>query len=101
MGDEARTGAAKAKGKASVKVLRERRGGISDELQAWFKEQQRVRKAMKEALKGGPRIVPELAAACGLEPPAAMWHVAAMRRYGQVVDGPARDGYQSWALKEG
>jgi hypothetical protein len=100
MSDEAKAGAKKAKGKSSINVLRDRRGGMTDELKAYFKEQQRVRKALVEALRGGPRTVPELAAAVRLETPAAMWHVAAMRRYGRVVDGPARDGYPSYALKE-
>jgi len=88
------------KSKSSIAVLRERHGGMTAELKEYFKEQQRVRKALRGALKGGPKTIPELAAACALEKPAAVWHVMAMRRYGEVVEGEERAGYMLYALKE-
>jgi len=89
------------KDKRSIAVLRERHGGMSPELKERFKEQQRIRKLLREALKSGPKTVPELAAACKLDPPVTMWNVMAMRRYGEVVESSERNDYVLYALKEG
>ena len=90
-----------AREKTPLILLRERRGGMSDELKEYFKEQQRIRKALREALKGSAKSVPELAAACDLEKQATLWHVMAMRRYGEVVEADEQNGYPLYALKEG
>ncbi len=82
-----------------LEVLRTRHGGMSKELRDYFTERQRVKKGVKAALADGPRSVPEIARACGIEPPRAMWHVMAMRRYGEITDGPERDGYVLYRLK--
>ncbi len=81
-----------------LEVLRTRHGGISKQLREYFTERQRVRKAVKSALANGPRSIPELAAACEIPPPRAMWHVMAMRRYGEVVEAGERDDYVLYAL---
>lgn len=90
-----------AKEKTPLTLLRERRGGMSDELKEYFKEQQRIRKALREALKGGAKSVPEIAAACSLDKQATLWHVMAMRRYGELVEAAEQNGYPLYALKEG
>jgi len=91
----------KPKDRHAIAALRERHGGMSAPLKEYFKEQQRVRKALREALKAGPKTIPELAAACKLAPPATMWHVMAMRRYGEVAETGEQNGYLLYALKEG
>jgi hypothetical protein len=88
------------KEKSPLAIMRERHGGMSDELKEYFKEQQRVRKLLKDALKTGEKTVPDLAEACGLEKPATLWHIMAMRRYGQVIESSERNGYPLYALKE-
>ncbi len=88
------------KEKTPLALLRERRGGMSDELKAYFAEQQRIRKVFRAALKEGPKSVPELAKAGGIAKSAALWHVMAMRRYGEVVEAAERNGYPLYALKE-
>jgi predicted RNA binding protein with dsRBD fold (UPF0201 family) len=88
------------KEKTSLTLLRERRGGMSDELKEYFKEQQRIRKALREALKGGAKSVPEIAAACSLDKQATLWHLMAMRRYGEVVEASEQNNYPLYALKE-
>jgi hypothetical protein len=90
-----------AKGKNAIAVLRERHGGMSKELKEYFKEQQRIRKLLREGLKGGAMTVPQLAAACKLETQVTMWHLMAMRRYGEVVEGAEQNGYLLYTLKEG
>ncbi len=89
-----------AKEKTPLAILRERRGGMSDELKEYFKEQQRIRKALRESLKGGPKSVPELASACSIAKAKTLWHVMAMRRYGEVFEASERNGYPLYALKE-
>jgi hypothetical protein len=87
-----------AKPKRPIEVLRERRGGMSNELKAYVSNQQKVYKALRAALKTGPRTVPELAAECGIASPEVMWHLMAMRRYGEVLDGAEENGYLRYTL---
>jgi len=89
------------KGKNTIAVLREHHGGMSKELKEYFKEQQRIRKVIRGALKERAMTVPQLAAACQLDPQVTMWNLMAMRRYGEVVEGAEQGGYLLYALKEG
>ncbi len=82
-----------------IEVLRTRHGGISAQLREYFTERQRIKKTIKGALADGPRSVPELAQACGIEPPRAMWHVMAMRRYGEIVEVGERNDYVLYGLR--
>ncbi len=87
-----------AKPKRAIEVLRERRGGMSNELKTYVSNQQKVYKALRAALKAGPRTVPQLAAECSIPAPEVMWHLMAMRRYGEVLDGPEENGYLLYTL---
>ena len=84
--------------KRPIEELRERRGGMTPELKTYFTEQQRIFKALRTALANGPRTVPQLAKECGLPSPTVMWHVMAMRRYGEVLDGPEQDRHLLYIL---
>jgi predicted transcriptional regulator len=86
------------KPKRPIEVLRERHGGMSKELKDYFNEQQRIYKALRAALRNGPRTVPQLAKECNLPAPTVMWHLMALRRYGQVLDGPEDNGYLRYTL---
>jgi predicted transcriptional regulator len=86
------------KPKRAIEVLRERHGGMSKELKDFFNEQQKIYKALRAALKNGPRTVPQLAKECNLPSPTVMWHLMALRRYGQVLDGPEENGYLRYTL---
>ena len=89
-----------AKEKTPLTLLRERRGGMSDELKEYFKLQQQTRKGLREALREGPKSVPELAVLLNLEKSTTLWHLMAMRRYGEVVEVAEQNGYPLYALKE-
>ena len=89
------------KPRSALQSLRESRGGVSVEMKAWLKDQQDVRKRMRAALAGGPRTVPDLAAECGLEGGRLLWHLMAMRRYGEVTEAGERDRYVLYSLKKG
>jgi len=86
------------KPKRPIEILRERHGGMSKELKEYFNEQQKIYKALRAALKSGPRTVPQLAKECNLPTPVVMWHMMALRRYGQVLDGPEENGYLLYTL---
>jgi len=90
-----------AKEKTPLALLRERKGGMSDELKEYFKVQQQTRKGLRKALKEGPKTVPELAAFLKLGKSTTLWHVMAMRRYGEVIEAGEQKGYPLYALKEG
>ncbi len=62
--------------------------------------QVRVLKQICEALKDGPRIVPEIAKATGLQPHEVLWYVMGMKKYGRIVEGQERDDYYEYALEE-
>ncbi len=70
----------------ALAALREKQGGVPQQLLDAVKEQQRVRRLLKGALDKGPKSVPELAIACNLPSDVVLWHVMAMRRYGDVVE---------------
>jgi hypothetical protein len=89
----------KEKARRPIEVLRDRQGGMSKDLKEYFNEQQRIFKAIRAALKAGPRTVPQLAAECKLDPPKAMWHLMALRRHGEIVEGAEEHGYVAYRLK--
>jgi len=98
MGETKTTGKAE-KPPRPIEILRDRVGGVSKDLQASVKEQGRIRKLLRGALAGGPRTVPELGAQCELPPATVLWHLMAMRRYGEVVEAGEAGDYVRYALK--
>ncbi len=89
------------KAKRPIDLQREKRGGVNKELQAQVKEQNRIRKAIRAALASGPRTVPEIATAAEVPSPLVLWHLMAMRRYGEIAEVGERGDYPLYAVKEG
>ncbi|MBN2203955.1 MAG: winged helix-turn-helix domain-containing protein [Thermoleophilia bacterium] len=57
------------------------------------------RKKVVAAMAQDSRSVPQLAAATELPTDRVLWHIAAMRKYGQIVEVPDKDGdYFMYAL---
>jgi hypothetical protein len=88
------------KERTPIQILRERRGGVPKDLLARNREQRRLLKTLRAALEGGPRTVPEIAAETGIESGAVLWHLMALRKFGEVVEGKEREGYHEYALRE-
>ncbi len=82
-----------------IQVLRERHGGMSDELKEYVKDQNAARKAIRNALKTGAKTVPQIADESGLASKDVMWHVMAMRRYGEVLEAGRSGDYYAYELK--
>lgn len=85
--------------KQQLKLARERHGKPPESRVAERKEHNRLRKALLEVLATGPRTVPELAAAVGADPRDVLWHIAAMRKYNEVADGPKQGDYIAYQKK--
>ena len=81
-------------------MLRQRQGGMSPEMKAFYKEQTRVKKLIREILRQGPQTIPSIATTTGLDSKVVVWHLMAMRKYGEVVEGPEAGDYCTYRLKE-
>jgi len=88
------------KPKKPIQVLRERRGGVPDELRERSRLQVRVLKQICEALEDGPRTIPDIADATGLPSHEVLWYVMGMKKYGRIAEGDERDEYYEYALQE-
>lgn len=82
-----------------LKKLNELRGPVPQELRDQVAAQNKAQKAILDALREGPKTVPELAAAAGLPHDRAIWYVAALRKYGKVADVPGKGDYPKYELK--
>ena len=92
----------KAKAKALRELLarlRAERGAAVDEAVARNKARQAARKKVRAAMTSGAATVPDIAAACGLPSGEVLWHVAGMRKYGELVESGQVGDYPTYALK--
>lgn len=85
--------------KRELKIARERHGKPSEAQNAERKERMRLRKAVLDALAAGPKTVPKLAAELGADARAVLWHIAALRKYNEVADGPKQGDYIAYLRK--
>lgn len=88
------------KEKKPIQILRERRGGVPKDLLARNREQKKLMRRLREAIRDGPRTVPEIAAETGVGTGEVLWHLMALKKFGEVIEGEERDGYFEYALKE-
>ena len=83
-----------------IKIIRERRGGVPQELLERSRAQTKTRKKIIQALEDGPKTVPEIAKVTVIPSHEVLWKLMGMKKYGLVVEGEERDGYYQYALKE-
>lgn len=86
--------------RADLKVFRDRLGGLPEAKKTWAKQQRQTMKSIGDALKDGPKTIPEIAAAAGLPGPTVVWHVMAMKRYGRIVEAGQAGDYYRYQLRE-
>jgi predicted Rossmann fold nucleotide-binding protein DprA/Smf involved in DNA uptake len=84
--------------KRPIEILRERHGGVHQELLERTRKHTKVRKQITQALRDAPKTIPEIAAATGVPAHEVTWQVMAMKKYGKVVEGEERDSYFAYAL---
>jgi predicted transcriptional regulator len=69
--------------------------------QALLKEQKQTQQQICRLMRDQPRTVPDLAQATGLPGHEVLWHITALRKYGQVVEtGQAGAYYLYQTTKE-
>ena len=83
-----------------LRLFRERMGGLTDARKNYMKVDRDTRKALADALKTGPKTVPDLSRQLSLPSEKTMWYVMAMKRYGEVVEAGRAGDYYRYALKE-
>lgn len=83
---------------AGLKRLREEHSETVSRAQVLLKEQQAVRKLLREAMKNGPRTIPEIAASTALPVGQVLWHVMAMKKYDLVREVGKEGDYFAYAL---
>ena len=88
--------------KEAMKELRAARKQIIKTAAARMKEQKKAIKAIKEQLEDTAGTVPEIAEATGIPTSEVMWYLAALRNYGQILEGEKDGGYfrYQWAGSE-
>jgi predicted transcriptional regulator len=84
-----------------LKALRESRKEIVDRVRSHVKEQNRIEKQIAEALKDGPKTVPEISQETGLHTQTVLWVLMALKKYGEITEGQQKDSYFTYGLKEG
>jgi hypothetical protein len=88
----------------TMTTLRNQHSDAFKHAQALLKNQQAARKLLQQALVDGPKSVPQLAETTAIPAALVLWHIAAMKKYGLVVEvGLVEDGdYYLYELpKEG
>jgi hypothetical protein len=83
--------------KENLKALREERKVYIERARAGIKESNKIIKAIRDQLAAEPKTVPELAAALKLDPARVLCFVAALKKYGEVVEGPKEKDYFKYA----
>jgi hypothetical protein len=84
--------------KTALKKLKAARKDQIAATTARMKEQRRAVKAIKQHLEGAELTVPEIAAATGLPASEALWYVASLKKYGEILEGPKAGGYYRYKL---
>ena len=87
--------------KEAMKKLRETRKQMIKGAAARMKKQKKAIKAIREQLADKPGTVPEIAEATGIESSEVMWYLAALKNYGQVLEGEKDGSYFRYQLTIG
>jgi predicted transcriptional regulator len=86
--------------KEALKQLRMERQAFIDRARQSVKAQNKITKAIKTQLAKEASSVPEIARALKMKTATVLMFVAAMRKYGQVVEGPKDGDYFKYQLAE-
>ena len=90
--------APKKKPKLTSRKLRERLGSIPKQVVELNNQNTKLQRQVKKALEDGPKTTLEVSEVTGLPVQDVFWHLMALRKYGEVVEGEERDSYFEYAL---
>lgn len=81
-----------------MKELKAQHAETAERTQEHLKNQQRVRRELKKAMRPGPMTVPQIAEAVGMPADEVLWHVVAMKKYDDVIETGQEGDYYLYAL---
>lgn len=84
--------------KDALRQLRETRKPWIDRAKETIKAQAAMIKVIRAQIEDGPKSVPQIAAAAGLETAQVLLYVSGLRKYGAVVEGPKDGDYYTYML---
>lgn len=84
--------------KEAMKKLRESRKASIQAATSRMKSQKKAIKAIKDQLENHALTVPEIAAATGVATAETLWYIAALKKYGQVIEAEKDGSYFKYAL---
>jgi hypothetical protein len=90
--------AASDPGKEAMKALKAARKTQIAATASRVKEQRQAVKAIKTCLAEAELTVPEIADATGLPVTEALWYVASLKKYGEILEGPKDGSYYRYRL---
>ncbi len=85
---------------ALLKKLREQHQSTVGRTQALLKEQNALRKQIRQAMRDATKTVPEIAEATGLPASEVLWHITAMKKYDLVAETGMNGEYYMYQLVE-
>lgn len=83
-----------------LKALRNEHQQTVENAQAYLKDQQAVRKAIRKSLQGGAKTVPEVAVETSLESHLVMWHMMAMKKFDLIEELDLDGEYYRYQLTQ-
>ncbi len=86
--------------KSTVRMLRERGVKPSERVKEMVREQRKITKMIREALKEGAKTIPEIASQTELPKPTVTWFLMTMRKYGEVTEEGEEGEYYRYRLTE-
>jgi hypothetical protein len=87
-----------ASSKEALKDLRQRRKEFVQAATARMRAQKKIIASIKAHLEQGAGTIPEIAAATGNAPAETLWYIAALKKYGQVVEVQKDGDFFKYAL---
>jgi hypothetical protein len=85
-------------GPSDLKSLRQERKFYIERARQMVKEQSKRMTAVKSRLKEAAATVPQIAEALQMESAEVLLIISALRKYGEVVEGPKADDYFTYQL---
>lgn len=84
--------------KETLQILREERKHHIARARKSIKENNKVLKAIRDQIAAEPKTVPEIARALSLDTAKVLLFVSAMKKYGEVTEGPKDGDYFRYGL---
>jgi predicted transcriptional regulator len=84
----------------TLKRLRQEHEQTVKRTQELLREQNSIRKQIRQAMADGPKTVPEVTAATQLPGEVVMWHITAMKKYNLIAEIGMSGSFYQFQLME-